>query len=881
MGKQIIRCMGCMRTFSSEYDMCPHCGYEVNTGVENALHMEPGTLLAGRYIIGRVVGYGGFGVTYIAWDKTLQQRVAIKEYLPSEFSTRAAGQTMVTVFSGDKTIQFQDGMEKFVEEAKRLAKFQNDNGIVRVFDSLEDNNTAYIVMEYLEGETLAQLLEREHTLHADQAIPLIMPVIRALASVHEKGIIHRDIAPDNVFLTTDGKVKLIDFGAARYATTTKSRSLTVIIKPGYSPEEQYRSRGDQGAHTDVYSVGAILYRMITGETPPDALERRAFLEKSKKDILPPIQKFDKSISPNQRNAIYNAMNVLIEDRTPDMQTLEYELTTADKVMRRGSTIRKTDPLTWPIWAKLGVPSAIVAVTVLIVLLSVGVIGPRSDLNRSMVIPDGQTLIPNVVAKDTDVAEKRLQKNDLGFLIANKIENDVIKKNKILTQDPDAGYVTDKGTIVNVIISAGRGDRVVPCVTEMFFDEAKAQLEEIGFIVEKKEKKSEEALGVVVSQSVGENETLEIGSTIVLTVSKGNNKFDTGEKVIIPNFVGMDKEAAKEYADSMKLSLVVTEYTYHDTVPENQIIEQTPKAGQSGMTGDSIEITVSRGFAKAVVPDLYGMEQNAAIQLLKERGVKYTVRHGTDTRVNIGVVFAQSVPGDTQIDKKTTIVITVCNNNPMLNNSTEQGKGSASSSSTTSSTSPKGPGFSYLNPSVGGSKDQSTKTTTTRPTTTTTTTTTTTKPTTTTTTTTPINNSDSINPNNGYRPVENDNSNSTNPSTQSQFQGKVVNVLNGNAYTIRNENYTIYVKNGKTVVLDKQTGQKLYEDSTLNREMILKEVKNEILHMLDGYEYTGGQGLMETYRKGRSSVTVYYTTNGLRAIANYDISVEPGVDDSMF
>ena len=156
--------MGCMEEFSSQYEVCPHCGYIVGTSVENALHMNPGTILADKYVIGRVVGYGGFGITYIAWDTVLHQKVAIKEYLPSEFSTRAAGQTKVTVFTGDKTVQFWDGMSKVVDEAKRLAQFHSENGIVKIFDGFEENNTAYIVMEYLDGETLAERLDREKTI---------------------------------------------------------------------------------------------------------------------------------------------------------------------------------------------------------------------------------------------------------------------------------------------------------------------------------------------------------------------------------------------------------------------------------------------------------------------------------------------------------------------------------------------------------------------------------------------------------------------------------------------------------------------------------------------------------------------------------------------
>ena len=195
------RCLGCMAEMPDEYKYCPHCGYAPGTPAESALHMKPGTILAERYLIGKVVGYGGFGVTYIAWDDVLQQRVAIKEYLPSEFATRAPGHSQVTIFTGDRAQQFADGMVKFVDEAKRLAKFQNEPGIVRIYDSFEANSTAYIVMEYLEGETLATYLQREDKVSVEQSIQMLTPVIQSLEVIHREGIIHRDIAVSYTHLT--------------------------------------------------------------------------------------------------------------------------------------------------------------------------------------------------------------------------------------------------------------------------------------------------------------------------------------------------------------------------------------------------------------------------------------------------------------------------------------------------------------------------------------------------------------------------------------------------------------------------------------------------------------------------------------------------------
>ena len=348
----IKRCMGCMECYGEDFNVCPHCGYVEGTPADEAIHLEPGTLLHNRYVIGKVLGYGGFGVTYIGWDARLEQKVAIKEFLPSEFSTRMPGQSTVTVFGGEKREQFQDGLHKFVDEAKRLARFQNEPGIVTIFDSFAENDTAYIIMEYLEGETLASRLSREKTIPEDEAVDLLRPVMHSLEAVHREGILHRDIAPDNIFLTKNGGVKLIDFGASRYATTTHSRSLTVIIKPGYSPEEQYRSRGDQGPHTDVYALASTLYKMITGQTPPDAMERHAIVETKRRDTLVSPHKYAKKLSTAREVAILNAMNVQIQDRTPDIPTFLQELDANPPAKRVYGKIKKLDLYSWPLWLKI-------------------------------------------------------------------------------------------------------------------------------------------------------------------------------------------------------------------------------------------------------------------------------------------------------------------------------------------------------------------------------------------------------------------------------------------------------------------------------------------------------------------------------------------------
>ena len=266
-------CMGCMEVYEDKYDICPYCGYKEGTPAKEAIHLAPGTVIENKYIVGQSIGNGGFGVTYIGWDAVLNQKIAIKEYLPSEFSTRAMGVSDVTIFTGQKEEQFLSGVNKFVDEARRLAKFKGVSGIVDIHDTFQANNTAYIIMEYIDGETLKERLEREGKIPYEEALKIMKPVVEALKEVHKEGILHRDISPDNIMISKGGDVKIIDFGAARYATTGHSRSLSVLVKPGYAPQEQYRSRGDQGTWTDVYACAATLYKMITGVTPEDSMER--------------------------------------------------------------------------------------------------------------------------------------------------------------------------------------------------------------------------------------------------------------------------------------------------------------------------------------------------------------------------------------------------------------------------------------------------------------------------------------------------------------------------------------------------------------------------------------------------------------------------------
>jgi len=236
--------------------------------------LQPGSILAGKYKIGRLLGRGGFGATYLAWDTILQVRVAIKEYFPRQLATRASSGSQVSAAPGAQE-GFDIGLQKFLSEARTLAQFRDHYGVIAVFGFFTENGTGYMVMEYLDGCTLEHYLSSVGSLDAKTVLQILVPVADALRACHAVGLIHRDVSPENIFVTTEGRIKLLDFGAARFAIGSCSTNPTVILKHDYAPFEQYQRNGRQGPWTDIYALTGTLYRMLTGALPVPAPDRVA------------------------------------------------------------------------------------------------------------------------------------------------------------------------------------------------------------------------------------------------------------------------------------------------------------------------------------------------------------------------------------------------------------------------------------------------------------------------------------------------------------------------------------------------------------------------------------------------------------------------------
>ena len=305
-----------MEEYDEDLDViCPYCGNDVVSPDSDSYCLAPGTLLNRRYLLGRVLGDGGFGITYIGYDKALKRKVAVKEFFPNECVTRQRGETQVSPFSGERGERYERGLKNFQAEAQRLANLGSVEGVVNVYDVFAENGTAYIVMEYLSGETVAQMVEGHKFLGFGRTMNIIVSVLKSLKRVHEAGVIHRDISPKNIIKTKEGKIVLIDFGAAKPSEIGLSRTASVVLTQGYAPIEQYDNKLKQGTWTDVYAVAATMYYMLTGITPDSANSRLV------SDTLMAPSEMHPGLPDRLDDIIKNAMAVLPENRTQTAEEL--------------------------------------------------------------------------------------------------------------------------------------------------------------------------------------------------------------------------------------------------------------------------------------------------------------------------------------------------------------------------------------------------------------------------------------------------------------------------------------------------------------------------------------------------------------------------------
>ena len=408
-------CNNCFRQIKTE--PCKYCGYKKSAYRPEAGILPVGTVLKKRYCIGEVLGKGGFGVTYKAFDTVDSKIVAVKEYYPSGLVHRDTGTTQISVSSKQYEDNFKVGADKFFEEAKMVSRFNGNPNIVNVYEFFYENGTVYFAMEYLDGVDLKHFVkERGGKLPQENVLYIADIITDALLIAHSMNVLHRDISPDNIFILNNGEVKLIDFGAARQVLAEQSKSISVILKQGFAPLEQYQRRGKQGPWTDIYALGATLYYVITGKMPDEVTERLDF---------PDIGSADEyGVDPEFWEIIRKCMEVRAADRYQTVFELKEKL---------NALSIKPSPLIWD-----EVPDKekdIVDVATQNVIP--GTVAVQNDMPET-VAADGT--IPETVAVQNDMPETMAEQSGMPETVA--VQNGMPETVAVQNDIPETVAVTD-------------------------------------------------------------------------------------------------------------------------------------------------------------------------------------------------------------------------------------------------------------------------------------------------------------------------------------------------------------------------------------------------------------------------------------------------------
>ena len=318
---------------------CPHCGYDPAKCPPLAYALQPGSILNGKYVVGTVLGQGGFGITYIGWDLALGSKVAIKEYFPSaQVSRTQSSQGTLQWYNTEAARTAREsGKEMFLKEARKMSRVDNVPQVVRVRDLFQQNETAYIVMDFIEGQTLKAYLKQHGPLGWPEAETIFLPVIYAMARIHQESLIHRDISPDNLMLQANGSVRILDLGAAKDLNVNSGASSMQVAKSGFSPLEQYTQRGGSGTWTDVYALAATMYYSLTGVLPPAAVDLMSG------DTLRWDHPRLTAVPKNVLTALQKAMVLQPDKRTQTMMELAHQLTTPVQSRNPGGNGNRTSP----------------------------------------------------------------------------------------------------------------------------------------------------------------------------------------------------------------------------------------------------------------------------------------------------------------------------------------------------------------------------------------------------------------------------------------------------------------------------------------------------------------------------------------------------------
>lgn len=578
--------------------------------------LKPGTILQGKFIVGYPIGAGGFGNTYIGWNQLLLRKVAIKEYYPEQYITRADDHLTVTV--PDKGLQprFKKGLWQFLEEARSVAALQDIKGVVEISNFFEENGTGYIVMEYLEGMDVKTILKKSgNKKDYEWCRRVILTVLDTLKEIHKRGVLHRDIAPDNIFVTSEGVIKLIDFGAAKHASALANMNVDIMLKVGYAPIEQYGRTIPQGAYTDLYAVAAMFYRMLTGKKPIPANKRK------NNDTLITPSEMGVEIPQQAEMAIMVCLNLMPKYR---LQSAEEFMEALDG--RYFKPVYEPEWILPPVKEKKSLvawisslPIAVKATMcfLAICLITSGIAGAIAFMKNNTeqvavlesTVADGKIRIEDYQDKNYEDIEAALKQQ--GFKnVSQQYALSEKEKGTILAQSLEAGTIASLDDKMSFTVSGGTEKYTMPDCIDMtepeiidFFTEQNfkvtvyanpyrtdgrtekaknAAQEHEGMVCIQYEFEKDIVKGVCYKQSISAGDEIQTTADITFTLSMGGEAADF--EVELPDFTNMTKEQVdKEVKEAGLMEILLIEYEeepeYSDSVEKDCVLSQSLAAGK--------------------------------------------------------------------------------------------------------------------------------------------------------------------------------------------------------------------------------------------------------------------------------------------------------------
>lgn len=604
------RCYGCMQPIENEkLHTCPHCGAPLDLEAVPPQFLQPGTVLQNKFIVGKAIGSGGFGNTYIGWNETLLCKVAIKEFYPGQICERDSDGITVRPKDAKSAHHFRAGLQSFLEEARSVANLQDIKGVVAIYTFFEQNGTGYIVMEYLEGMDVKSILKQSgNKKDYEWCRRVILTVLHTLKDIHKRGVLHRDIAPDNVFVTNEGVIKLIDFGAAKHASELANIRTEIVLKQGYAPIEQYSKTAPQGPYTDLYAVAALFYRMLTGMKPIPANNR------VNEDSLIPPSSMGIELPEQAELAMMCCLNV----------KPQYRLQTAEDFMEALGG-QNFQPIYEPEWILPPPPlehgrlvshllSMKTGTKVFLILCVIGLAGAMAGAvtwyvkqnNAKVQTSEQMKAMPDCTGKSLEEAKQLLNNTGIKNISEPVYEYNTQKEeDTVIEQSVVEGSAVSGDTSVQFTVSGGTNKFTMKDCASMTREDAVRYFEDKGIAVTVEETYSDEIPNrSLVSQTVGAGEVYtkgESASPVVLVYSVGK-KSDYEKKM--PKLIGLSVNEAKALLKTRGITVpvVVKSGKNYSTVPKGKVDSQFPEKGQIINIREDKQITLVKSKGLEPTPE---------------------------------------------------------------------------------------------------------------------------------------------------------------------------------------------------------------------------------------------------------------------------------------